>query len=721
MAVPDERLVLEASVVDDFTDTLTDLSEALLEVDRLASQTVEDINADVNIDDALRDLGFLGAGLDAVDDDPKITPDVEIDEALRDLATVGGAADVIDDDVTFDAEVDTDLGDGIDDIADDPQITPDVEIDEALRDLATLDRAVGAVDDDIKIDVDLDSDLTDEIDDIGDVFDSDGNLQTPSIADPAADVFNSKMGSGATADGGGGDTSVLGADDIERFREAFGEAFDPSAIFSDRQPQRGIELLDGGVGDFIDQDAALSEILDGNLDVDVLEDFAGLDPDDTLDALDELQDAGVTNLPTGLTDRFRNLELKMGDFFRIFAALIPLLAVFIGALPAAISGIVALGGAALAAAGALAGVGGLALLSGVLTADGEVDTSQLTERIEELFDEATAELGPVAQQFAPLLDESFQTVEDTIADIADRVGVFRRVVGDAEGALQYLEETVPVAMADIVRFGDAAMPIIAGVIREAGNMGILRAFADLIVRMGPNLATLTKLFVGLLPAIIQLSQGFLYVATFLTGFLYAIGRLIDVVPYAGQIIGVMTGALLTLVSATALYTITQSGAIAATIGLTKSVLSAAAAFIGKYTVGVFSAIAGTYGFTTALISATVAAATLIGVLTLGLGPVLGFLSGGFTDLSSDIDKATSSLESFASASDSLDGTQVGVNGGMGATGAGGASGGYQDASQITVVAGDKETGNAVANQLAFSSIGGQLGESSVNNRRHGGT
>lgn len=630
MAVPDERLVLEASVVDNFSSTLGDLADNLRAIDRLAEHTIENITAEVDATQAKAELAELGTAMEAVDDDIDIGADV------------------------------------------------------------------------------------DNIDGISDAFDEDGVLQTSATPDIAA------SGGGATADGGGSDSSILDSNDIERFREAFGEAFSPDAIFSDRQPQRGIELLDGGMGDFIDQDTALSQILGGDLDVDVLEDFAGLDPDDTLEALDELQDAGVTNLPTGLTDRFRNLELKMGDFFRIFAALIPLLAVFIGAIPAAISGIVALGGAALAAAGALAGLGGLALLSGVLTPGGEVDTSQLTERIETLFDEAAEEMGPVVQQFAPLLDESFETIEDTIGDIADRADVFQRVVGDAEGALQYLEATVPSAMADIVRFGDAAMPIIAGVIREAGNMGILAAFADLIVRMGPTLATLTKLLIGTLPAVIQLSQGFLYIATALTGVLYAFGRLIDVVPYAGQTIGLLTGALLTLISATALYTITQSGAIAATIGLTKSVLAAAAAFVGKYTVGVFAAIEGTYGLTTALLSATVAAAALIATLTLGLGVILPAIGGGFTDLSSDIDKATSSLESFASASESLDGTQVGVDGQMGGGGRGRGTRGYQDASQITVVAGDKETGNAIANQFAFSSIGGQLGESNVADRRHGG-
>jgi len=165
MAVPDERLVLEASVVDDFSSTLTDLSEALLEVDRLAAETVEDINADVNIDDA-----------------------------LRDLATLGGAMEAVDDDVTIGTDVDG----------------------------------------------------------IEDVFDSDGNLQTPSTPD-----IEASGGGGATADGGGDDTSVLDPDEIADFRAAFGEAFDPSAIFSDRQPQRGVDLLEGRPEDFIDQDAAL--------------------------------------------------------------------------------------------------------------------------------------------------------------------------------------------------------------------------------------------------------------------------------------------------------------------------------------------------------------------------------------------------------------------------------------------------------------------------------
>ena len=78
MAIPDERLVLEASVVDDFTDTLLELSEGLAEIDRLAASTVENIEAHVDIDEALRELGTLDAAVEAVDDDIQIGTETDV-------------------------------------------------------------------------------------------------------------------------------------------------------------------------------------------------------------------------------------------------------------------------------------------------------------------------------------------------------------------------------------------------------------------------------------------------------------------------------------------------------------------------------------------------------------------------------------------------------------------------------------------------------------------
>ncbi|TKX58902.1 hypothetical protein EXE44_04985 [Halorubrum sp. SS7] len=594
MAIADERLVLEASVVDDFTDTLLDLSEGLAEIDRLAASTVENIEADIEMSEFRRKAAEIESTLSEIDDDVDIG------------AGVGGPS------------------------------------------------AGGAV--------------------------ADG---------PSPE---------ASADGGGPDTSLLDPDQIQRVSDEFGKAFTPDALFEDGAGRRAADFLDGDISEFLDIDKATELVLEGDLDPELITDFEGLDVDESLDALSELQELGVTSLPTDLSDQFRNLELKMGDFFRIFAALIPLIAIFVGAIPAAVSGLVALGGAALAAAGALAGVAGLAVLGAALDAEGNVETEQLTNRIEELFDQATAELGPVVQQYAPLLNDAFRTVEATIAGIADEAGVFRRVVGDARGALQYLETTVPSALRDIVRFGDAAMPILSGIIREMGNMGILRAFADLLVRTIPLLSTLTAEIVGMIPAVIQLSEGFLITATGLTMLLGVFFDIINVVPYAGQFIGVLTSLLLGLVSVTALYTVATSGATAAVLSFGKSILAAAGALIGKYTVGLLAATYGQYGFAAAAAVAAAQAAVLLGVLTFGLAPVLGTLSSGFTDLSGDIDSATESLRAFTNQAGNVGGS-VGVDtttpSGMSSTG------GYADASSMTVVAPDKQTGTAIANTLSF--------------------
>ncbi|TKX83423.1 hypothetical protein EXE43_24330, partial [Halorubrum sp. SS5] len=67
MAIADERLVLEASVVDDFTDTLLDLSEGLAEIDRLAASTVENIEADIEMSEFRRKAAEIESTLSEID------------------------------------------------------------------------------------------------------------------------------------------------------------------------------------------------------------------------------------------------------------------------------------------------------------------------------------------------------------------------------------------------------------------------------------------------------------------------------------------------------------------------------------------------------------------------------------------------------------------------------------------------------------------------------
>ncbi|WP_158293804.1 hypothetical protein, partial [Halorubrum sp. SP3] len=73
---------------------------------------------------------------------------------------------------------------------------------------------------------------------------------------------------------------------------------------------RAADFLDGDISEFLDIDKATELVLEGDLGPELITDFEGLDVDESLDALSELQELGVTSLPTDLSDQFRNLELK---------------------------------------------------------------------------------------------------------------------------------------------------------------------------------------------------------------------------------------------------------------------------------------------------------------------------------------------------------------------------------------------------------------------------
>jgi len=635
MAIPDERLVLEASVVDDFTDTLLELSEGLAEIDRLAASTVENIEAHVDIDEALRELGTLDAAIRAVKDDIQIGTDTDFD--------VGQRNDLFD-------------LDGID-----------------LSDR----EAVG----------------------VADLFNKHpGSVwsETPSMGTGS---------SGATADGGGDDdtSGLLDATQLRRARQQFGQSFSPNRLIQEGGAQRLVDVLDGDVTEFIDTDQASRQILDGDLDPDIFKRLSSLDTGDAFDALETLKDEGLTDLPTTITDEFKRLELTMGDFYRILAGLIPLLGIIVGAVPAVVGGLVALGTAALAAAGALAGVAGLALLGASLGPNGEINTDQLAERFNEFIDTAINELGPLARQLAPLVNETFRSMERLLAGIADRGDAVLAVTDEFRGALQFIETNGAAALAALIRFGEAAMPVLGGILREVGNMDILESFANILITMLPYLAVMGAELAAMLGPIYRLSIGFAAFASALIRvtsmslqFLGALGPLLP-------LLGGITSVLLSLVTVSALYSFATAGATGAALAFSKALAMSAIGAITKTIGSLYALISAEYGTAVATVTLTAAFSVLLGVITFGIAPALGSLSTGFTDLSGDIDAATDSLRTFTSASGDVGGVNLGMNGAQMQS----RNGGYTNAGSMTVVAPDKQTGNAVANTLGF-------GQSSVN-------
>jgi len=545
-------------------------------------------------------------------------------------------------------------------------IVADVAIGDAMADLAALKGGMLSVDDTINIQAEVDtptaSSVASSMPDGGDILRQMSDRVGGEIGgDDALNPFG------------------IGMTDVEMAR-ATRKGIPPTSVFDTDPLPNPFVFEDNRPSVF----TSLADLPDSSL------------PDPSVDPLDPFGLNEPDDSPT-LIERFRDLELKMGDFFKVLAALVPLVGVFVGALPAAIAGVAALGGAALAAAGALGAVGGLALLGMSLGSNGEVGVAAIERRITELFNTFVDSFAPVARELAPLAEDAFVAANRIVRAVGVRARELTALSDEFRSAIGFLESTVPSVFTDIVRLGTAAAPLIGGIISDLADLDLFEILANVLARVGPLLLSITASIGRMLSPIFELSQGFLFVAFAVTSLLSALFQVIDVIPFLGEGLGMIVGILLTATTATALYSAVTNSATIALLKfaggmLTKlvpSVLASTKALLGY--IGVQrTAIASTILLTTVT-------ASLLGLLTFGLAPALGLASGLFSGLSSDIDDATSSLRSFGQMSDRVSGIGGGFGGVAGPSASG--SGGYRN---VTVVAPDKETGTSVANTLSFT-------------------
>lgn len=395
-----------------------------------------------------------------------------------------------------------------------------------------------------------------------------------------------------------------------------------------------------------------------------------------------------------LVDEFADLELKMGDFFKVFASVLPLLFTFIGALPAAIGGLIALGGAAVAAATALGGVGGLAVL-GMAMDGGEIDLSTLQENLTELKESFLDAFGPVANRLAPLATEAFASAETIFARLGDRAQFLTTLTDDARGALDYLERTVPSVLDKIVRFGAASFPVFAAVDAFLGNLNLIEGFGNVLADTLPLLFTLATAVAEIVPPLLSLSMGFLFVSTVVIKALTSILSFFDVIPYGLELLGVLVGTILTLVTVSALYS-NISALLSATF------VQQAATILSTYLPSLSSLIGAQAAATISTYALYTAYLALIGALTFGLGAAIAGITSQFSAMNAKISSATDSLREFGAVGSQIDGMDIGMSTATTTTQNGAQQQrGYGSARDVTVVAPDKETGNAIANEITF--------------------
>ncbi|QGA82763.1 hypothetical protein [Halomicrobium sp. LC1Hm] len=526
---------------------------------------------------------------------------------------------------------------------------------ETTAELEELAAAAESVDEQLDIDTSTNTDIKDPLDD-------DGGQSV------------------ATSGGFVDDDPFLGVDQLRDLKDAFGDAFDEQALL-DREGRitRPIDVLEDST-----ERLNSGDVVDSLFDDDTLlsmDDLGGLfsgDIDPFSESIEELNDRDILDLPDddSFVERLADIDLKMTQFHDILAGVIPIFGTFAAAMPAAVGGLVALGGAALGAAGALGAVGGLGLL-GLSMDGGQIDTSQLAERLTELKHTFLDSFGPIAEILAPTTEALLTDVVMLFRRLGAEATVLTSVSDDLRALGDGLVDVLPSLAVGFTRLGDAMMPIFGLLGNFVANQDWAAMLGEMIATTADEMAVLGIALMDLLPTVFRLSEGFLLTAAYLTAVADAAFTLLNGLGPLLPILGGVTGALLTLVGVSSLATTVGgalnsmlslmgvSGVIASEGLLAMSFAQATTAATSQgLRASLLSTIPYLQSFTTSTIGAALGSVTLgqalagvISVLSLG---AFGFMLLQMQQINSEIKSATSNLKELGRVGSRVDGMGVSV-------------------------------------------------------------
>jgi len=563
------------------------------------------------------------------------------------------------------------------------------DVDTALRD-AGSDSS-----DEVKINVDVEG--------IGDTL-----TQLEALEDRLDSIEDHDISFGGTTvpepetPGDGGDTdpgTAMTSGGIRRYDEIDPDAFTPAGVeiggFStpnavdDERSRELMVVLDGDEEQFSPFDVGqhdgsdtiqmerntglAAEGLGGELGAEIIE--------AQREAMEMRDDETLLESLDGAEKEFKDIRFTMGQFHDIIAALIPLAGVFIGAMPAAITSIVALGGAALAAAGALAGIGALGAMGLSLQQSGELSMEPLNEMFNDVGGAFVDAFAPLSMTFAPLIRDAATELETLMGPLATAASGLQMFTDEFSAVTRLAGNALPSIVSMSLRFADAVMPVLAGIGQFLVQKDIFGFMANQLATALPQLIQLGVSFAQILPAIIRISQGFLVFATAIIFAVDAMSRVINAIGILGPIIGGLISLYLGLITASTIYSIVTANAISAIVRF-------AAALVVKLAPAIAKGITFLTGYTLTTWQAYAATVALIGALTLGVGAVAA-MSGGFAALNSNIGDATKNLRNFAKTSNGIGSTNLGASGS--GFGSGSRSGFYQDNSTTVIQAGDRDS------------------------------
>lgn len=321
----------------------------------------------------------------------------------------------------------------------------------------------------------------------------------------------------------------------------------------------------------------------------------------------------VSSASDSASDSFELTNLRMSDLHNALAKLVPLIFVFIGAIPAVIGGLIALGAAAISAAAALAAIGGLGALGFAAMEAGRGNLMEgFQEIVGDIADDFLDAFLPVAERLVPVFRDAMDGLDRLFQQIANRGDVLVRLGDQARAFGEFMLDWLPTALANMGRMAEAfsgMFSVIAGGMRD---MSILRELTEFFGRAMPELTAFTSMVIALLPHIFEMSIGFLKVTNVVLGLVNVTLDLLTAFGMLDKGMGLLIGTI--LAAATAWFIFNSAAIQAALSGLVKLGVAVGMMIthLTGYTASTVMATAATYGLTSAVFA-------LIGVLTLGAG------------------------------------------------------------------------------------------------------
>jgi hypothetical protein len=597
------------------------------------------------------------------------------DEFTEPLSRFSAALEAIDNDIRSTG------GGGNDEI----HVDVEVDTDSAQRALNDLDDEIGRLDDDVDDEMFSDFNVAEQA--TAEEFIGPYQFQRERPSASSADT-----GMGVATEGGEDDATLFSARDIDKLDDLFGEYLDDDALAqAGGEVQDPEEILEVDMEQLIDGDELIRAARDPDSDVDfgMVRDARGrggldamVEAVDALDSMDgNFTQLNESSLRRGFRMMGRNLselQLSIRALHVAYAALIPLVINFIGAIPAALAGLVAIGTAAIGAAAALGGIAALGLAGISLQQEGELSLAAIQEALTPIADSIATAFAPLAQTFVPTIERGIQSIAGMMGPLASASSLLLEMRENFQAGLDYFTSAVPSFTRELLSFTQAMMPVLSSIGTFLAETDFFGGLADQTTRALPSLVRLGDAVIPLVNAVLNLSQGFLVVASRILWAAQGITVLLGRFDAFGMIVGAVIGLFFALSGLIGLFNVLVTGATGVVLGWAKALL-------GPFAAGMQAAILQITGYNISMATALALTAALVSVLTFFLAPVIVGLADKFDILGGNIADARKELERFGATAPGMRGV-----GPTGETTFGNGGNVYRDNSTTVIAAGNPD-------------------------------